>query len=202
MKKTLILPVLLSALSLQAFADGGVGDLWRDRSTRGFDFTIKGFIAPWGSYYETLRPSRHDARIGGGGALVASYRINKCLSFGVSWDFIASNVAHGGYVFPTGGNVKFNYLEREKFSPYVSLTMGYDWWGVFVDSVDDSGWKYGPNYDRYPGSGRPPLPESFYVSPSLGLDFPLKRCVLSAELRVDWVPDDSAMASLGFGVTF
>lgn len=201
MKKTLILPVLLSALSLPAFADGGVGDLWRDRSTRGFDFTMKGSIAPWGSYYETLKPSRHETHVGGSVSLVASYRINKCLSIGASWDFIASDMAHGG-ILPSGGNVKFNYLEREKFSPYVSLTMGYDWWGMVIYGVDESEWQCKPNYDRYPGSGRPPVPKPFYVSPSLGLDFPLKRCVLFTELRVDWVPDDSAMASLGFGVTF
>ena len=55
--------LLATMLSLAAFAQGGTKDLWHDKSTRGFELTLKGFIAPWGGYHETVEPSRHFKRV-------------------------------------------------------------------------------------------------------------------------------------------
>ena len=40
--------LLATMLSLAAFAQGGTKDLWHDKSTRGFELTLKGFVAPPG----------------------------------------------------------------------------------------------------------------------------------------------------------
>ena len=56
--------------------------------------------------------------------MILSYRINKSLSIGISWDYFNAYAMHGFYtyipilnVLPKAGNIKYNYLEREKFSP-------------------------------------------------------------------------------------
>ena len=201
--------LLATMLSLAAFAQGGTKDLWHDKSTRGFELTLKGFVAPWGGYYENLEePSRHFKDVGGGAAGTISYRINKCLSIGASWEFILTNNWHGCpsplAIIPMAGNIKYNYLEREKFSPYISITVGFDACGGFNNGMsDDYTYMKKPNYDRYPDSGYPPDPNYFHVSPSLGFDFPVaKWCTLFTEVRADWIPDDSFMLSVGAGVTF
>ena len=206
--KRLTTILLAAMLSLAAFAQGGTKDLWHDKSTRGFELTLKGFVAPWGGYYENLEdPSRHFKNVGGGGAMILSYRINKCLSIGASWDFFVSNDWHGYLyyaILPQAINVKYNYLEREKFSPYVSVTVGWDMCNGLTDGMsDDYTYMKQPNYDRYPGSGYPPKQNYFHVSPSFGFDFPVaKWCTLFTEVRADWVPDDSFMLSVGAGLTF
>ena len=208
MKKLMtILPAAM--LSLAAAAQSGIKELWHDKSTRGFELTLKGFVAPWGGYYENLEePSRHFKEVGGGAAGTISYRINKCLSIGASWEFILTNNWHGCpsplAIIPMAGNIKYNYMEREKFSPYISITVGFDACGGFNNGMsDDYTYMKQPNYDRYPGSGYPPKQNYFHVSPSFGFDFPVaKWCSLFTEVRADWVPDDSFMLSVGAGVTF
>ena len=198
-----ILPAIM--LSLAAFAQGGTKDLWHDKSTRGFELTLKGFIAPWGGYHETVEPSRHFKNVGFGAAIILSYRINKCLSIGGSWDLIASNTGHGFIPspIPMAGNIKYNYLEKKKFSPYISMTVGFDVLGALNDQFAEKSHDK-QNLERYPDTnGYPPAPAYFHVSPSIGCDFPLwKRCTLFTEVRADWIPDDSFMLSVGAGVTF
>ena len=208
--KRLTTILLAAMLSLAAFAQGGTKDLWHDKSTRGFELTLKGFVAPWGGYHETLEPSRHFKNVGGGGAMAISYRINKSLSIGASWEFIITRDWHGFLpiipfaIVPVAVDIKYNYLEREKFSPYISIIVGWDMCNGFTDGMsDDYTYMKQPNYDRYPGSGYPPDQNYFHVSPSFGFDFPVaKRCTLFTEIRADWIPDDSFMLSVGAGVTF
>ena len=204
--KRLVTILLAAMLPLSAAAQSGTKDLWHDKSTRGFELTLKGFVAPWGGYHETLEPSRHFKEVGGGGAMILSYRINKCLSIGASWDLFISNNLHGYlyyFILPQAINVKYNYLEREKFSPYISVTVGWDLCNGLIEMGDDYTYMKKPNYDRYPDSGYPPDPNYFHVSPSLGFDFPVaKWCTLFTEVRADWVPNDSFMVSVGAGVTF
>ena len=207
--KRLVTILLAAMLSLAAFAQGGTKALWHDKSTRGFELTLKGFVAPWGGYYENLEePSRHFKEVGGGAAGTISYRINKCLSIGASWEFILTNNWHGCpsplAIIPMAGNIKYNYMEREKFSPYISITVGFDACGGFNNGMsDDYTYMKQPNYDRYPGSGYPPKQNYFHVSPSFGFDFPVaKWCTLFTEIRADWIPDDSFMLSVGAGLTF
>ena len=207
--KRLVTILLAAMLSLAAFAQGGTKALWHDKSTRGFELTLKGFVAPWGGYYENLEePSRHFKEVGGGAAGTISYRINKCLSIGASWEFILTNNWHGCpsplAIIPMAGNIKYNYMEREKFSPYISITVGFDACGGFNNGMsDDYTYMKQPNYDRYPGSGYPPKQNYFHVSPSFGFDFPVaKWCSLFTEVRADWIPDDSFMVSVGAGLTF
>ena len=204
--KRLATILLAAMLPLSAAAQSGTKDLWHDKSTRGFELTLKGFVAPWGGYHETLEPSRHFKEVGGGGAMILSYRINKCLSIGASWDLFISDNLHGYlyyFILPQAINVKYNYLEREKFSPYISVTVGWDLCNGLIEMGDDYTYMKKPNYDRYPDSGYPPDPNYFHVSPSLGFDFPVaKWCTLFTEVRADWVPNDSFMVSVGAGVTF
>ena len=204
--KRLVTILLAAMLPLSAAAQSGTKDLWHDKSTRGFELTLKGFVAPWGGYHETLEPSRHFKEVGGGGAMILSYRINKCLSIGASWDLFISDNLHGYlyyFILPQAINVKYNYLEREKFSPYISVTVGWDLCNGLIEMGDDYTYMKKPNYDRYPDSGYPPDPNYFHVSPSLGFDFPVaKWCTLFTEVRADWVPNDSFMLSVGAGVTF
>ena len=178
--KRLTTILLAAMLSLAAFAQGGTKDLWHNKSTRGFELTLKGFIAPWGGYYENLEdPSRHFKNVGGGGIIPFA-------------------------IVPVAVDIKYNYLEREKFSPYISIIVGWDMCNGFTDGMsDDYTYMKQPNYDRYPGSGYPPDQNYFHVSPSFGFDFPVaKRCTLFTEVRADWIPDDSFMVSVGAGVTF
>ena len=205
-----ILPAIM--LSLAAFAQGGTKDLWHDKSTRGFELTLKGFVAPWGGWHETLEPSKHFKDFGEGGAMILSYRINKSLSIGISWDYFNAYAMHGFYtyipilnVLPKAGNIKYNYLEREKFSPYISVTVGCDllFYATNTNYRTYLHTHYKPNYDRYPGSGYPPYTKRYHISPSAGFDFPItKWCTLFTEVRADWVPDNCFMLSVGAGVTF
>ena len=205
--KKLMTILLAATMPLAAAAQSGIKELWHDKSTRGFELTLKGFVAPWGGYYENLEePSRHFKEVGGGGAMILSYRINKCLSIGASWDLFISDNLHGYlyyFILPQAINIKYNYLEREKFSPYISVTVGWDLCNGLIEMGDDYTYMKDPNYDRYPDSGYPPDPNYFHVSPSLGFDFPVaKWCTLFTEVRADWVPNDSFMLSVGAGVTF
>ena len=108
--KRLTTILLAAMLPLAAFAQGGTKDLWHDKSTRGFELTLKGFVASWGGYYEDLEaPSRHFKEIGGGGAMILSYRINKCLSIGASWDLFISDNLHGYlyyFILPQAINIR------------------------------------------------------------------------------------------------
>ena len=177
--KRLTTILLAAMLPLAAFAQGGTKDLWHDKSTRGFELTLKGFVAPWGGYYENLEdPSRHFKNVGGGGAMAISYRINKSLSIGASWEFIITRDWHGFLpiipfaIVPVAVDIKYNYLKREKFSPYISIIVGWDMCNGFTDGMsDDYTYMKQPNYDRYPGSGYPPKQNYFHVSPSFGFDF-------------------------------
>ena len=73
MKKLMtILPAAM--LSLAAAAQSGIKELWHDKSTRGFELTLKGFIAPWGGYHETVEPSRHFKNVGFGAFSPPLYR--------------------------------------------------------------------------------------------------------------------------------
>ncbi len=114
--------------------------------------------------------------------MILSYRINKSLSIGISWDYFNAYAMHGFYtyipilnVLPKAGNIKYNYLEREKFSPYISVTVGWDLCNGLIEMGDDYTYMKDPNYDRYPDSGYPPDPNYFHVSPSLGFDFPVAK---------------------------
>ena len=57
--KKLMTILLAATMPLAAAAQSGIKELWHDKSTRGFELTLKGFVAPWGGYHETLEPSRH-----------------------------------------------------------------------------------------------------------------------------------------------
>ena len=46
--KKLVTTLFATLFMFTAFAQGGTKDLWHDKSTRGFELTLKGFIAPWG----------------------------------------------------------------------------------------------------------------------------------------------------------
>ena len=211
--KKLMTILLAATMPLAAAAQSGIKELWHDKSTRGFELTLKGFVAPWGGYHETLEPSRHFKDCSGGAAIILSYRVNKCLSIGGSWEqFITKDKPHGfvafpltGMIIPLAANIKVNFMESKKLSPYFLAVVGLDIAGnigsecpVYCNS------DISPNYSRYPdNNGYPPEARIFHVSPSIGCDFPVaKWCTLFTEIRADWVPDYSFMVSVGAGVTF
>ena len=110
-----------------------------------------------------------------------------------------------GMIIPLAANIKINYMESKKLSPYFLAVVGLDIAGNIGSECPgycDSDMP--PNHSRYPdNNGYPPEARMFHVSPSIGCDFPVaKWCTLFTEIRADWVPDYSFMVSVGAGVTF
>ena len=193
--------LLATMLSLAAFAQGGTKDLWHDKSTRGFELTLKGFVAPpGGKIIYDWGGSKH-IKFGWGYQVATGYRLNKAISIGIAADAIYSDEMRGSFwLLPTTGYAKFNYWESKRFSPYVSLALTYDFLKRIYSGVA-------------PADPYPPTPDEdsieknklpfLRISPAAGFDFQLsKRWMLSAEVRLDLQPHDIIMPLVGFGATY
>ena len=172
--------------------------LWRDSSTRGFEFTVKGIIGPAGGWMRVhekewipATPSYDNHyNFAGGGGVMLSYRINKCMAIGLGMNIV------GGTQDCTFsnlyGNLKFNVYDTGKFLPYISVDVGYDVWTTLTGSFSES------EYGKYNGS--------IVLGPAVGLDFPLRKGCTFVELRADFsILDnltDIVCLSIGFGYTF
>lgn len=209
MKKTivalLLLPVALTAASQDM---GRRKTLWNDRSTRGFEFTVKGIISPAGgwvinrSHYNPAIPPMEDGHYGFayGGGVLFSYRINKCMSIGLGLNVVGAT-EHFSYSNLPYGNIKLNVYDGGRFLPYVSVDAGYDVWHTLVQGFS---YEYDPNnelgYYYNPG---------IVMGPAVGMDFPMKkRGSVFVELRTDFVigtgdePISNVCPGIGFGYTF
>lgn len=188
----------LCVLQLMAQNETTGKSLWRDSSTRGFEFTVKGIIGPAGGWMRvhekewipaTLSYDNHYNFAGGGGVML-SYRINKCMAIGLGMNIV------GGTQDCTFsnlyGNLKFNVYDTGKFLPYISVDVGYDVWTTLTGSFSE------PEYGKYDGS--------IVLGPAVGLDFPLRKGCTFVELRADFsILDnltDIVCPSIGFGYTF
>lgn len=188
----------LCVLQLMAQNETTGKSLWRDSSTRGFEFTVKGIIGPaggWMRVYEKewipATPSYDNHyNFAGGGGVMLSYRINKCMAIGLGMNIV------GGTQDCTFsnlyGNLKFNVYDTGKFLPYISVDVGYDVWTTLTGSFSE------PEYGKYNGS--------IVLGPAVGLDFPLRKGSTFVELRADFsILDnltDIVCPSIGFGYTF
>ena len=193
--------LLATMLSLAAFAQGGTKDLWHDKSTRGFELTLKGFVAPpGGKIIYDWGGSKH-IKLGGGYQVATGYRLNKAISIGIAADAIYSDEMRGSFLLlPTTGYAKFNYWESKRFSPYVSLALTYDFLKRLYYGVAPA--------DTYPPTNKEENTIKYKlpflrISPAAGFDFHLsKRWMLSAEVRLDLQPHDIIMPLVGFGATY
>lgn len=188
----------LCVLQLMAQNETTGKSLWRDSSTRGFEFTVKGIIGPAGGWMRVhekewipATPSYDNHyNFAGGGGVMLSYRINKCMAIGLGMNIV------GGTQDCTFsnlyGNLKFNVYDTGKFLPYISVDVGYDVWTTLTGSFSES------EYGKYNGS--------IVLGPAVGLDFPLRKGCIFVELRADFsILDnltDIVCPSIGFGYTF
>ena len=188
----------LCVLQLMAQNETTGKSLWRDSSTRGFEFTVKGIIGPAGGWMRVhekewipATPSYDNHyNFAGGGGVMLSYRINKCMAIGLGMNIV------GGTQDCTFsnlyGNLKFNVYDTGKFLPYISVDVGYDVWTTLTGSFGET------EYGKYNGS--------IVLGPAVGLDFPLRKGSTFVELRADFSICDSyadiVCPSIGFGYTF
>lgn len=204
MKKRVILlfVLLFSVLSVLALPENEKKDvgLWHDKSNRGLEFTMKGVVFPLGIWTHDYYSEKSES-VAAGAELILSYRFNRCMSFGVGFSFIYGGVGSIPLV-----NFKFNVYDGGKFMPYVSLSCGFNSWGLVLDSFVES-YHIGedpPKYDRFPETGYPKYSDRWFITLNCaaGLDFPLRKGSLFVELRADYEMPKIIGPGIGFGYTF
>lgn len=180
--------------------------LWRDCSTRGIEFTVKGIVGPAGGWiknHNTDIPPMLENHYGFayGGGVILSYRINKCMSVGLGLNVIGGtkNFVYSSMPY---GNLKFNVYDGGKFLPYLSFDIGYDLGHLLFWNKDGLPYDYNEEYYllRYYNGG-------LVLGPAIGVDIPCWQGSAFVELRSDINLDyynkvGHVCPAIGFGYIF
>lgn len=167
-------------------------DMRRDTSTRGVEFSIKAIGSPGGDV--NLVGGSDYIRGAFGGEMTLGYRVNKAFTAGIGFDCVyAWNKADYDTPFTSlFAYMKVNFKEKPKFTPYVSLNLGFDVFSMLADDMSDRGDIYVDDPCYY-----------VIITPAGGLDFPLKRGGTAfVEARFDYGVSYQYLPSLAVGYTF
>lgn len=171
-------------------------EMRRDKSTRGVDFSLKAIGSPSG--YFSVYNAKGYVPWGVGGEAVLRYRLNKAFSFGIGLNYIVAAFDRGEN--RTGSSslfldLKVNFKEKRKFTPYMSLSFGFDWYDMLVNSFGETIW-------TNPTGVYAKNPFSMILTPAGGLDFPLRHGAAFVEARFDYRITDLYLPSFAVGYTF
>ena len=191
MKRLFFIISILLPMTIAA-QDATFRDMRRDTSTRGVDFSVKLIGSPGGDV--NLVGGSDYIRGALGGEMTLGYRVNKAFTAGIGFDFVNTwtKADYGGGFTSAFVYMKVNFKEKPKFTPYVSLNLGFDVFSMLADDMSDRGDIYVDDPCYY-----------LIITPAGGLDFPLKRGGTAfVEARFDYGVSYMYMPSLAVGYTF
>ena len=191
MRQLLLVILFILPVSLMA-QEATFRDMRRDTSTRGVEFSIKAIGSPGGD--ANLVGGSDYIRGAFGGEMTLGYRVNKAFTAGIGFDCVyAWNKADYDTPFTSlFAYMKVNFKEKPKFTPYVSLNLGFDVFSMLADDMSDRGDIYVDDPCYY-----------VIITPAGGLDFPLKRGGTAfVEARFDYGVSYQYLPSVAVGYTF
>lgn len=160
------------------------------------DFSLKAIVSPGG--FHDVYNAKGYVSWGAGGEAVLRYRLNKAFSFGVGLNCIVAEFNHSDNGVGSSSlflNMKVNFKEKRKFTPYMSLSFGFDWYDMLANSFGETIW-------TNPTGVYAKNPFSMILTPAGGLDFPLRHGTAFVEARFDYRITDLYLPSFAVGYTF